>query len=716
MRSSSLPPDLKETPVRRSPMQTAGSLSTPPKVNRVIPLVQCPPTVERVRRNQADWWKKSEPSIGYFEGDNKSELTEVMTLKGYRVHQQTNLVDQYRIAVNEYREASDSLADDSDDDLEDSDGWVEDYRPRRSHHHWQGRYDFIFSVLTYNCNWATLWRLPYMILTLGGGTFLLLVFIQSLLFGLPILLLECSIGQLTRSGPVRAMERMCTLSQGVGMAMSLLSLLTSIYHTVILAWDLKLLVSSANVPLLWTNCHQIWNDNTTCVGHQVPVNERQRLHWRLQTHQLKGIVPALNLQNYYEDSPAEQFFYKRLLDSDYSQTSSFLNIRGEIAACLFVIWLWTYFCIWKRRKTSQISRQLSMALLYLFMLFPLVKFCLEDGDFQLSRQYIVPRFSHLGNVGLWCCSLGFVCNLYGLGFGVPMELAASNSFSNRHLILDVFIIVLVSLVLVTFVGLTFILGASAIASSKNIEISDLGYNVETVFIVILHTFSDLPFAQLHLLLFFSIFLIVGLSTVFFQLDLVISALQDNFWKCLNKYFKSREVLSGSNYCHSFRELNIFLFSAIICFVCFCVGLLFCTRAGHFNIFLADLHLAIFCPPILVALETFFVFRCYGWSDLKRNIVEMTGFDIYNSTFYVFLVIVLVSLVGGVACQVSSYPTVLGRMFPVTASLAGACLTSLPVFVFLWVCLVKINNTEGKTIRTKLRIVTQTNIEECKCHR
>merc|ERR1712016_327048 len=102
-----------------------------------------------------------------------------------------------------------------------------------------------------------------------------------------------------------------------------------------------------------------------------------------------------------------------------------------------------------------------MALLYLFMLFPLVKFCLEDGDFQLSRQYIVPRFSHLGNVGLWCCSLGFVCNLYGLGFGVPMELAASNSFSNRHLILDVVIIVLVSLVLVTFVGLTFILGASA---------------------------------------------------------------------------------------------------------------------------------------------------------------------------------------------------------------------------------------------------------------
>ena len=522
-------------------MKPAGSLSTTP---RVLPLVQAPPTVERLRKNRPDWSKKSEPSIGYFELDNKSELTDVMTLTGYKVHQQTNLVDQYRIAFNEYREASDSLGDESDDELDDSDGWEDEYRPRRSHHHWQGRWDFITAILTYNCNWAVLWRLPYMILTLGGGTFLLLVVLQSLVFGLPILLLESSIGQLTRSGPVRAMERMCTVSQGLGIAMSLLTLLTSVYHTVILAWALKLGVSSANVPLLWIKCDQIWNDNTTCVENTRLGQGQERQ--RLQTNQLTGIVPALNLQNYYEDSPAEQYFYKRLLDSDYSQAASFLNIRGEIAACLFVIWLWTYFCIWKRRKTSQISRQLIMATLYLFMLFPLVKFCLDQGDFQLTRQYLTPRLSDLGNVGLWISSLGFVCNLYGLGFGVPMELAASNSFTNRNLILDVIIIILVSLFLVTFVGFTVIVGASTIANTKNIDISDLGYNVETVFMVFLHSFSDLPFAQLHLLLFFSIFLMVGLSTVFFQLDLVISALQDNFWKCLNKYFKSREVLSSKN--------------------------------------------------------------------------------------------------------------------------------------------------------------------------
>ena len=85
---------------------------------------------------------------------------------------------------------------------------------------------------------------------------------------------------------------------------------------------------------------------------------------------------------------------------------------------------------------------------------------------------------------------------------------------------------------------------------------------------------------------------------------------------------------------------------MICCFCFSVGLAFSTRAGQFNIYLADLHLGIFCPPLLLSIEIFFVFYSYGWDSLKRNIVEMTGVDIYNSTFYVFLSLVLASLMAG----------------------------------------------------------------------
>ena len=159
-----------------------------------------------------------------------------------------------------------------------------------------------------------------------------------------------------------------------------------------------------------------------------------------------------------------------------------------------------------------------------------------------------------------------------------------------------------------------------------------------------------------------------------------------------------------------------MFPVVICCFCFSVGLVFSSRAGQFNIYLTDLHLGLFCPPILLSVEIFFVFYTYGWESLKRNIVEMTGVDIYNSTFYVFLTLIMASLVVCLSSQALCYLTVLPAIFPPLASLAGVGLSLLPVLVMVWICLVKINKTEGKTLRTKLRIVIQSNIEECKCHR
>ena len=111
------------------------------------------------------------------------------------------LVNEYRIGVNDYREASDSLGDKSDDNDDDSDeSYEDDHRPRRSHHHWEGQYDFVCSHLVYNCHYQAVWRLPYMLLTTRGGTFLTLVLILTMMLGVPVLLLEASVGQLTRSG------------------------------------------------------------------------------------------------------------------------------------------------------------------------------------------------------------------------------------------------------------------------------------------------------------------------------------------------------------------------------------------------------------------------------------------------------------------------------------------------------------------------------------
>ena len=48
--------------------------------------------------------------------------------------------------------------------------------------------------------------------------------------------------------------------------------------------------------------------------------------------------------------------------------------------------------------------------------------------------------------------------------------------------------------------------------------------------------------KVFLITFFTLFLMVGLATQFFQIDLIISAIHDNFWQKLNKYLKVQFTL------------------------------------------------------------------------------------------------------------------------------------------------------------------------------
>ena len=387
------------------------------------------------------------------------------TVSGYRIHSKLvpDLDYQLPFRVGDYREASDSIKDDSDYDASDvdSDVFDDEDRPRRSHHHWDGRWDFVSAQIVYNMHLNILWRFPYMILACGGAAFVILVIILSFMFGLPILVMEASLGQMTRSGPVRAMERICSLAQGLGVAMASLTFLTSVYTSVLGAWALKLMAASSNVPLLWMSCDKVWSDNSSCIiaetDNDTISGEEKSV---FQSHRMLAPVPALNLKSYFEETPIEQYFYRRFLGQELQSLSSFVILRGEIASCLFVVWTWLYFCVWKRRRTFQISRQVQMltfCLLPIIMTFGFIK---SDTGYKALQFMFQPKMEDFYNLSIWCCALGYVCNLYGLGFGVPMELAASNPFNYAHLLGDIIIQVVVGVILSLLVGFTITIHAS----------------------------------------------------------------------------------------------------------------------------------------------------------------------------------------------------------------------------------------------------------------
>ncbi|XP_049679550.1 sodium-dependent proline transporter-like isoform X7 [Accipiter gentilis] len=116
---------------------------------------------------------------------------------------------------------------------------------------WTGKYKFLLSCVGYCVGLGNIWRFPYLCYRNGGGVFLIPYFIMSLIMGLPLFLMELSLGQYGAAGPI-TIWNCCPLLKGIGIAMLITSSLVSLYYNVIIAWAFYYLGSSFQSPLPWS--------------------------------------------------------------------------------------------------------------------------------------------------------------------------------------------------------------------------------------------------------------------------------------------------------------------------------------------------------------------------------------------------------------------------------------------------------------------------------
>eukprot|EP00959_Pyramimonas_sp_CCMP1952_P283718 5930718-Pyramimonas_sp.AAC.1 len=107
--------------------------------------------------------------------------------------------------------------------------------PEVSRERWGSRLMFILSSMGAAIGLGNIWRFPYLVGKNGGGVFLLPYVGALTFFGLPLLLLEFSLGQQTQKAAMQAFCAIHPRAGGVGFASALGAYFMSIYYSILIS-------------------------------------------------------------------------------------------------------------------------------------------------------------------------------------------------------------------------------------------------------------------------------------------------------------------------------------------------------------------------------------------------------------------------------------------------------------------------------------------------
>uniref|UniRef100_A0A3Q0QX79 Transporter n=1 Tax=Amphilophus citrinellus TaxID=61819 RepID=A0A3Q0QX79_AMPCI len=123
---------------------------------------------------------------------------------------------------------------------------------------WASKTEYLLVVAGNVVGLGNVWRFPYLCYKNGGGAFLLPYCLLAMVCGIPLFLLESSIGQYSQEGFITCWQKLCPLAQGIGYGYFIMKLYDFSY-ILIQVWALFYLVFSFRSQLPWVSCENTWN-------------------------------------------------------------------------------------------------------------------------------------------------------------------------------------------------------------------------------------------------------------------------------------------------------------------------------------------------------------------------------------------------------------------------------------------------------------------------
>ncbi|XP_065808349.1 sodium- and chloride-dependent GABA transporter 2 isoform X1 [Labrus bergylta] len=455
---------------------------------------------------------------------------------------------------------------------------------------WASKAEFLLAVAGQIIGLGNVWRFPYLCYKNGGGVFFVPYLLFLVLCGIPLFLLETSLGQYTSLGGVSAWRTICPLFGGLGYASQVMILHGCVYYIVILAWALFYLSYSFQAELPWSHCNNTWNTESCFLFDQ--------------------LNKTTNVTSLPENatSPVMEFWEREVLRLSDS-LDELGPISWKLALCLAVVWLVCYFCVWKGVKSTGKVVYLTATFPYAMLFVLLVRGATLPGAMQGIIYYLKPNHTRLADPQVWMDAGTQIFFSYGICLGSLTVLGSYNKYNN-DCYKDSFLLCLLNS------GTSFLAGF-AIFSVLGFMAEEQGVDIATVaesgpglaFIAYPRAVAMMPFPQLWAVCFFLMIIMLGLDTQFVSLEALMTSVADLYPHLIRRGHR--------------RELLLMF----VCIVCFLVGLVMVTPGGLYVFQIYD-HFS--CSGASLLLLSIFQSLAIGWvygaERFSDNIRDMTGYN------------------------------------------------------------------------------------------
>ncbi|XP_031644960.1 sodium-dependent neutral amino acid transporter B(0)AT3 isoform X2 [Oncorhynchus kisutch] len=276
--------------------------------------------------------------------------------------------------------------------MEDSKGGEE--RPK-----WNNKAEYLLTCIGFAVGVGNVWRFPYLCQIYGGGAFLIPYLIALVFQGLPLLYLELAIGQRLRMGSIGVWNSISPYLGGVGVASMLVSFCVSLFYNTIVAWVLWYLFNSFQEPLPWSQC---------------PLN-----------HNNTGYV-----EECVESTPVNYFWYRQTLNITPNMETSG-SLQWWMVVSLATAWSIVYICFVRGIETIGKAVYVTATFPYLVLTIFLVRALTLPGAYEGLIYLFTPDWEILKNPQVWLDAATQIFFSLSVAFGGLISFSSYNSQKNN---------------------------------------------------------------------------------------------------------------------------------------------------------------------------------------------------------------------------------------------------------------------------------------------